>query len=770
MSEPLPLLPLRELVLFPGTITPLSALSAAEIQAVSQHLATGVPILAVTQRDGSLDEPQPDQFHAVGCTARLLRSVHLPDGSARVLLEGLSRARVGPVQGDAFSGFEATALNMPTIKDDPVRVAALDAMLRKQLVKLLGEDLDRPQELARAGDGIESPDRLADYAAGVVELNTELRQAILGEPSVARRLETLAIEAAKAVELMELNNRIHNAVQEAMDQNQREYFLREQLKVIRKELGEEDGGPHDVERLRQRLESADLPREVRDEAMQELERMRRMHSDAAEYTVARNWLEWLASMPWGKRTEDHHDLKRARLVLDQDHYGLDKVKERILEYLAVRQLNPNARGTILCFVGPPGVGKTSLVQSIAQAVGRNFQGVTLGGVKDEAEIRGHRRTYVGAMPGRLIAAIKRAGSVNPVLLLDELDKLGNDVRGDPSSALLEVLDPSQNKTFLDHCLDVPWDLSPVMFIATANVEDNIPHALHDRLEIVELPGYLEEEKLEIARRHLVPRQREEHGLRPEQLVVQTDAIAEMIRRYTREAGVRELERQLARIHRKAARMFVEGRKRALVVGPDKLAELLGPPPFHVAPAEQADRPGVAIGLAWTPVGGEILFIEATRFPGGKGEKKLTGSLGEVMKESVEAAMSLLRSRADDWGISADAFTTFDYHVHVPSGAIPKDGPSAGVTMLTALASLMTNRRLRPALAMTGEITLRGKVLPVGGIKEKVLAARRAGIKQVIMPRHNEHDLADIPALLRRDVEFIFVDDVGQLLRNVFTSS
>ncbi|MCB9763059.1 MAG: endopeptidase La [Alphaproteobacteria bacterium] len=763
MPEPLPLLPLQDVVLMPGAIAPLTLYRPAEVAALARHIETGSSMLVLAQRHAEAEDPTPELLHEVGCLARALRSVNLPDGTARVLVEGLARARVTHVDGDALAGFTATCEPMEAQADDPVQVAALERAVRDQLHALLGDDLDRPDDLARAGDTIPGAERLADYAAGVMELPLEVRQGLLAEPSLARRLERLAFEGAVAAERQELANRLRSTVQDAMDRNQREYFLREQLTAIRAELGDDSGPGGDLDRLRQRLEAAEPPEPVLEEALEELDRMARMHSDAAEYTVSRNWLEWLASMPWTAATEDKHDLRHARRVLDQDHWGLDSVKDRILEYLAVRQLNPSARGVILCFVGPPGVGKTSLVKSIALALGRSFQGVSLGGVKDESEIRGHRRTYIGAMPGRIVQALKRAATRNPVLLLDELDKMGHDVRGDPASALLEVLDPAQNTAFIDHYLDLPIDLSQVMFIATANVEDDIPHALHDRLEVVHLPGYLEEEKLEIARRHLVPRVRDEHGLRPDQLRIRPGAITELIRRYTREAGVRQLERGLARIHRKAARKVVEGRRRALVVTPARLPELMGPPPFHVEPAEQADRPGVAIGLAWTPVGGEILFVEATRFPQGKGAMKLTGSLGDVMKESVEAALSLLRSRAASLDLPAEAFTAWDYHVHVPSGAIPKDGPSAGITMLTALASLISGRRVRGSVAMTGELTLRGKVLPVGGVKEKVLAARRAGVLEVVLPAHNAHDLEDIPAALRRDLTFTFVEEVGEVL-------
>jgi ATP-dependent Lon protease len=762
MSETFPVIPLNDQVLFPGAVIPLRLSRPGGLTPLVAQLEEGkTPVFVLCKRVGA-EDPYPDDLREIGCTGRVLRIVSLPDGTARLLVEGLNRVRIKSAQDSEDGAMVARVIPLQLTEDDPTLVGALEQLLRETLTRLLGENLDQPEQMVEAGRGIKDAGRLADYAAGVLGLSLDRRYELLSEPSLAIRLEALNTEGAKSLQLMEISNRIKGTVQETMDQNQKEYFLREQIKVIRQELGEE-GGPDDLDRLRLRLEAAGMPPEVLKEATQELDRMRRMHSDAAEYSVSRTWLDLMAALPWSTLTEDKHDLRHARSVLDEDHHGLEKVKERILEYLAVRQLNPTARGVILCFAGPPGVGKTSLVKSIAQALGRSWQKVSLGGVKDESEIRGHRRTYIGSMPGRIIQAIKRAGSRNPVLLLDELDKLGADYRGDPASALLEVLDPAQNHAFMDHYLDAPFDLSQVMFIATANVEDNIPHALLDRLEIVPLPGYIEEEKTEIARNHLLPRVRAEHGLTEAQLTVTPEAIQQLIRRYTREAGVRQLERELAKLHRKAARRVVEGDSAHIEVTEARLAELIGPPPFHVEPAEHATTPGVAIGLAWTAVGGEILFIEAVRFPQGKGQLRLTGSLGDVMKESVEAAMSLLRSRAERFGIPPEVFTSFDYHVHVPSGGIPKDGPSAGVTMLTALASLMTGRKVRSELAMTGELTLRGKVLPVGGVKEKVLAARRAGIKVVVLPKHNEHDLADIPALLRDDLTFHFVTEADEVL-------
>ena len=732
------------------------------MDAVEGALLSGAPLAFVAQVDPGLDRLVPGDLFEVGCMGRALRSVRFPDGSARVLVEGLVRVQITDLALTPSGSFVATPLALQeTLGGDSSAVEALTELVREHLELLLLQDLDLPAELSRAVP--EGPaGRLADYAVGVLKPPFEVQQALLQEQDVGERLALVHEESARAVAKLALSNRINDKVQKAMDEGQREYFLKEQLKVIRAELGEVDG-LDDVERMRERLTAAGLPEGAMAEAERELARMRRMHSDGAEYNVARTWLDWLADLPWSKSTDDHYDLKAAAEVLDADHYGLRSVKERILEYIAVRKLKPDARGMILCFAGPPGVGKTSLGASIARALGRSFQRVSLGGVHDEAEIRGHRRTYIGAMPGRVLQAVKRAASNNPVILLDEIDKLGQDFRGDPGSALLEVLDPEQNSSFTDHYLAVPFDLSQVLFVATANVASAIPAALMDRMETIDLPGYIEEEKLEIARRHLLPRSLAAHGLSRE-VTLTREALETLVRRYTREAGVRGLERELARLHRKTARKVVEGRKRGLRITPERLVDWLGPPPYHIELAEQMDHPGVSLGLAWTSTGGVILFIEAARFSGGKGLLKLTGSLGDVMKESVEAAFSLLRgvpglaSR-----FSPEDFTAYDYHLHVPAGAIPKDGPSAGLAMITALASLMSGRPARSEVAMTGEITLRGKVLPVGGVKEKILAARRAGVKEVVLPRDNQHDLEDVPSELVRDLTFHFVSEVAEVL-------
>ena len=764
MRNLLPVLPLHEPVLLPGMITRLQTSRPASVAAIELHLSDGRPLLAVPVLAPPADDLKPDELTQVGCSARVLRSVRLGDGSVRILLEGLQRIRVHAPRVDADVGISAVGRPFEERTQDPEQVELLSTRLREGLTRLIEEDKRLPPPLARLADLPPDPSRLGDHIAANLTLTPEDRLEILAEPSLDRRLDLVLHRLIRELELKKIDQRVFQQVQDNLDKQQREFYLREQIRNLRGELGDTPSALDENERLEQKLREVGMPEEVLEEALRELERLRRMHPDAAEYTVSRTWLEWLAGMPWQVRTTDNPDPHAARKVLDADHYGLDKVKERILEYLAVRQLKPEGKSPILCFVGPPGVGKTSLGRSIASALGRKFHRVSLGGVRDEAEIRGHRRTYVGALPGRIAHAMKRAGTKNPVLVLDELDKMGKDFRGDPASALLEVLDPEQNHEFVDHYLDVPFDLSQVLFICTANLEDPIPDALHDRLEVVELPGYILEEKVEIARRHLLGRLREDHGLTEQQLAIGPHAIRHIIEAYTREAGLRGLERELASLHRKAARQVVEGRKRALRIdSPQKVASLLGPPRHFIEPAERADSAGIAIGLAWTASGGDILFIEASSYPDKGHSLKLTGKLGDVMKESAEAAMSVIRTRSASLGIPDEAFQERLFHVHVPAGGIPKDGPSAGVTMLTALVSLLTGRKVRAHLAMTGEITLRGKVLPVGGVKEKVLAARRAGVKEVILPRFNEADLVDVPKALRREIQFHFVDNIEQVL-------
>ncbi len=662
------------------------------------------------------------------------------------------RARVRPAS-EALRAADRTEIDalMRNIKTNFQKVVSLSPLLSEDLQTLAGT--------------ISEPGRLADFiASSLTTLETAVRQQVLETLDVRARMDHLNRILIKELEVLELGSKIQSQVQSEVGKNQREYFLREQLKAIQKELGEGDDQTKEIEELRQKIEAAGLPEVVLKEAQRELDRLSKMPVAAAEYTVSRTYLDWIVMLPWQKRSDETIDLPRTKAILDADHAGLEKAKDRILEYLAVRKLNPSVKGPILCFAGPPGVGKTSLARSIATSLGRKFVRVSLGGMRDEAEIRGHRRTYIGALPGQIIQGLRRAETKNPVFILDEIDKLGADFRGDPASALLEVLDPEQNSTFRDHYLDVPFDLSEVLFITTANVLDPVPPALRDRMEVLEIPGYTEQEKLAIAKQHLVQRQVKNHGLTPKQLRMTDDALRAVIRGYTREAGVRNLERQLGALCRKAARMRAEGREDALVIKPDVVVQMLGAPVF--LDEEMADRtrePGVAIGLAWTPAGGDVLFIEASRMPGG-GTLTLTGQLGEVMKESARAALSWFRAHAAAYGADPDFFKNAEIHLHVPAGAIPKDGPSAGVTMATALASELTRRPVRGDIAMTGEITLSGRVLPVGGIKEKVLAARRVGIREVILPRQNEKNVnEDLTEELRKGLTVHYVQSVDEVL-------
>lgn len=736
----------------------------SDVAAVESSLATGRGLVAVTQLDPLEEDLAHAEVTSVGVSVRLVKVVRLGDGSMRVLAEGGDRVAVSNLRQDPDAGLLAQTRALPEQVANPELVELLVVKLQELVRRLTDPEQGQAPGIGRFADLPQEPGRLADRVAANLTLRHEERLAYLAQPVVDLRLQLALRDLTRELQLQEITLAVNKDVQAKMDKQQREYYLREQIRGLRKELGELPEGHDEASVLEQKLRDAGMPEAALEEALRELDRLRRMHPDAAEYNVSRTWLEWLASMPWQSVSTDQTDLKHAASVLDEGHYGLEKVKERILEYLAVRTLKPDGRVPVLCFQGPPGVGKTSLGRSVAKALGREFQRVSLGGMKDEAEIRGHRRTYVGALPGRLIHALKRAGTRNPVIVLDEIDKLGKDFRGDPASALLEVLDPEQNGAFVDHYLDVPFDLSQVLFICTANLVGPIPSALRDRLELVEIPGYIQEDKVRIARRHLVPRLLGQHGLEEGQLTVTPPAIRFLIESYTREAGVRRLEQKLAALHRKAARRFVEGRKRAMRIDtPDKVQSLLGPPRHFTELAERADLPGIALGLAWTEAGGDLLFIEATRYPATGESLKLTGQLGDVMKESVETGLSVVRARCAALGIEPSVFKDHRLHVHVPAGAIPKDGPSAGVTMVTALASLLTGRRVRPYLAMSGEVTLRGKVLPVGGVKEKVLAARRAGVRTVVLPARNEVDLIDVPVPLQKDLTFHFVHTIDEVL-------
>ena len=764
MRANLPVLPLRDAVLLPGMIHRAQISRPSAVAALERHLSTGQPLLVVAQADPQEEDLGVAELTAAATLATALKTVRLGDGTMRVLLEGRERRTVHQLQEGPDGALLAQGRAMPDRIQDADQVRLLAVKLRDSLRALHEGKAGDPPALARVADLDVPAGRLADHTAANLSLPHADRLPYLADPIVDQRLARALVDVGRELALRSITHEVDAEVQRKLDKQQREYFLREQIRGLRKELGEAAESADDADALEARLREAGLPETAMKEAMRELGRLRRMHPDASEYHVARTWLEWLANMPWDHASADHQDIRDAKRVLDADHYGLDKVKERILEYLAVRILKPDGKGPVLCLLGPPGVGKTSLGRSVAKALGREFQRVSLGGMKDEAEIRGHRRTYVGALPGRLVHALKKAGTRNPVIVLDEIDKLGKDFRGDPAAALLEVLDPEQNHAFVDHYLDVPIDLTQVLFICTANQSGPIPSALRDRLEITEIPGYIEEEKLEIARRHLLPRLREGHGLEEGQLTITRKAVRHVVQAYTREAGVRRLEQRLAGIHRKAARRIVEGRKRAMRIDrPEQVRALLGPPRHFPELAERTDQPGIALGLAWTESGGDVLFIEAATWPGSGEGLKLTGHLGKVMKESVETALSLVRSRAGAWGIDPAVFKDATLHVHVPAGGIPKDGPSAGITMVTAIVGLLTGRVATPELAMTGEITLRGKVLPVGGVKEKVLAARRAGVKDVILPRQNGTDLEEVPPALLRELRIHLVDHIDDVL-------
>ena len=766
MTEPYLCLPLRDAILLPGTIRAVTVQRPTSLATLDQHLDHSAPLLCVPQIDPAEEDPLSARLATVGTLVQVIQVTRLPDGTAHALLTAgprwNRRSDLRVLDGVTVADFEDIPDAPPAgAKPDRRLLTALARQLRELHDEYLSGQGFSADEQENLGSGKEPPGSFADYVGGSLDLDWAERLTILHELDTEKRLRALIDLAVTAVAEQRISAEVQAKVQAAMDQNQKEYHLKEQLKAIRVELGDAAGPEGEADQLEAKVQALDMPDAVRAEALREIGRLRRIPSDSAEYNIARTWLETLCDFPWSKVTQDDTGLDRAAQVLEEDHYGLDKVKERILEYLAVRQLRADARGAILCFVGAPGVGKTSLGRSIARALGRTFARVSLGGIKDESEVRGHRRTYVGALPGRIVRAMIRAGSRNPVIVLDEIDKVGADFRGDPASALLEVLDPEQNSAFSDHYMDVPVDLGQVLFIATANVVDPIPPALTDRFEIIEIPGYTEEEKLSIARRFLLPRLAEEHGLAADRVRFDTQALQRVIQDYTREAGLRNFNRSLAGVFRKCARRVVEGHAGTLRITATQVEKMLGPPRYFKEIDDRDEQPGVVIGLAWTATGGDILYIECLRMDGQPG-LKLTGSLGDVMKESAEAALSWLRAHASATGLNDDAFKAH-FHLHVPAGAIPKDGPSAGVSMVTALASRLTGRPVRPRLAMTGEITLRGKVLPIGGVKEKVLAARRAGIREVILPRHNAKDLVDIPAEIRRDVQFRFVDTVIDVL-------
>jgi ATP-dependent Lon protease len=766
LPEELPILPLRDTVLFPNSFMPLAVARESSVRLIDEAIADRRLIGVFTQRDASVEEPDQADLYPVGTVTHIHKMFKLPDGSLRLIVQGLSRLRLDRiVSSRPYLRAAVSSAAEVLLDDDRLEIDALQRNIKSNFQQVVSLSPLLSDDLQTLATNIAEPGRLADFiASSLTTISTPVKQEILDTLNVRERMDKLNRILIKEFEVLELGSKIQSQVQSEVGKNQREYFLREQLKAIQKELGEGDDQTKEIEELRDKIEASGMPDPVKKEARRELDRLSKMPVAAAEYTVSRTYLDWLVALPWAKRTDEVIDLARTKSVLDADHSDLEKAKDRILEYLAVRKLNPAVKGPILCFVGPPGVGKTSLARSIAASLDRKFARVSLGGMRDEAEIRGHRRTYIGALPGQIIQGLRRVESKNPVFILDEIDKLGSDFRGDPSSALLEVLDPEQNGTFRDHYLDVPFDLSEVLFITTANVLDPIPPPLRDRMEVLELPGYTEEEKLKIAREHLVAKQIANHGLKPEEAVISEAALRAIIRGYTREAGVRNLEREIAAVCRKAARRRAEGDEAPLTVTPDVVIDMLGAPKFLDEEIEERTKnPGVAIGLAWTPSGGEVLFVEASRMAG-TGSLTLTGSLGDVMKESARAALSWFRAHAGLHNVDPDFYKNAEIHLHVPSGAIPKDGPSAGVTMATALASELTNRPVRGDIAMTGEITLSGRVLPVGGIKEKVLAARRVGIREIILPRQNEKNIKeDLSEDLRRELTIHFVSTIEEVL-------
>ncbi|MGB7283532.1 MAG: endopeptidase La [Candidatus Acidiferrum sp.] len=773
VPEILPILPVRDTVLFPGAVLPLTVGRESSLALVNSLEGEDKLLGVVAQLDPRIEDPAAADLHKVGTLAKVHKTVKMPNGNVVIFLEGLERVDVLELIG-LRPFLRARVERQAEITGDvDAELEALQRNAQDLFRDVVSHSPQLSDDLQSVAMNIDDPGRLADFIAGTLpSLSTLLRQELIETPSVRKRLEMLIRELSKELEVLELRSKIHEQVQEQVGQNQREYLLREQMKAIQKELGESDDSTQEIDELRKKMDEAGMTAEAKKECDRELKRLAKMTPASAEYMVSRTYLEWMTSLPWAKSSGvSEIDIAKGKQILDEDHYDLAKVKERILDYLAVKKLQPGMKGPILCFVGPPGVGKTSLGKSIARSLGRKFVRIALGGMHDEAEIRGHRRTYIGALPGQIIQGLKRAESNDPVMMLDEVDKLGRDFRGDPSSALMEVLDPEQNNAFRDHYLDVPFDLSKVLFIATANWMDPIPEPLRDRMEIIELPGYTGEEKIHIAHKYLIPKQAQEHGLKVgEQIEFSDEALREIIHSFTREAGVRNLEREIATITRKQARKIAEGSLEKMQVSPEIVREYLGVPKFRAEKEveERVKKPGVAVGLVWTPVGGDIVFIEASRMRGGK-QFTMTGHLGEVMQESMTAALTWTRANAERYGIDPDFFRKQDIHIHVPSGGVPKDGPSAGAAMVTALISLLTGRPVRDRLAMTGEMTLSGVVLPIGGVKEKVLGAKRAGIKEVLLPADNEPNaVADLPPDILGDMKITYVRNLDEVLEHALS--
>ncbi len=760
-KENLPVLPLRGVLVFPNMVLHLDVGRERSISAIERSMLIDNRILLVAQKNARVDEPDQGELYEVGTVAEVKQMIKLPGGTIRVLVEGLTRAKVLEI----FSEELYLQAELEIIEDKSKKTAEIEAQMRSlldQFEQYIKTSRKVPPETLTTVTEIEEPGRFADVVASHLSMKIKQKQEILEAIDARDRIEKLNEIMSREMEILEIERKINHRVRKQMEKTQKEYYLREQMKAIQHELGEKDERMAEAEEYREKIAEANLPEEVEEKALKEVERLEKMPPAAAEGTVIRTYLDWMLELPWALETEDRLDLERAEEILDEDHYGLDKVKERIIEYLAVRQLANQLKGPILCLVGPPGVGKTSLAKSVARALERNFVRISLGGVRDEAEIRGHRRTYIGALPGRIIQGMRQAKSKNPVFLMDEIDKMSTDFRGDPSAALLEVLDPEQNNSFSDHYIEVPFDLSQVMFITTGNTSYNIPQALLDRMELIHIPGYTEEDKVEIARQYLIPKQLEEHGLTDKNLEISEGSLRGVIREYTREAGVRNLERSISAICRKVAKEVVKDRKKLVRLTQQSLQKYMGIPRYRYGAAEKQDEIGVATGLAWTESGGDLLSIEITLLKG-KGKMTLTGQLGEVMQESAKAAMSYIRSRAESLGLDENFYEDIDIHIHVPEGAIPKDGPSAGIAMATALASALTKMPVRNDVTMTGEITLRGRVLPVGGVKEKMLAAHRAGIKYMLMPAENRRDLSDIPQNVKRKVEVKMVEHMDEVL-------
>jgi ATP-dependent Lon protease len=760
----LPVLPLRDIVVFPHMIVPLFVGRDKSVRALEEVMKDDKQILLASQRDATLDDPEASQIYTMGVVANVLQLLKLPDGTVKVLVEGQRRARVTSLtEPDGY--FEAVAEIVEDELGDPDSVKALARSIAAEFEKYVKLNKNVPDEALGSLQDVDEPARMADVVAGHLGVKIADKQSLLEAGSIEKRLEMIYGMMQSEISVLKVEKKIKTRVKGQMEKTQREYYLNEQMKAIQRELGDSEDGRDDASEYEDKIEATKLSKEAREKALAELKKLRSMSPMSAEATVVRNYLDWMLSIPWGKRTRVKKDLGAAEKILNDDHYGLEKVKERIIEYLAVQQRSSKLKGPILCLVGPPGVGKTSLGKSVAKATGRDFIRISLGGVRDEAEIRGHRRTYIGSMPGKIIQSMKKAKSINPLILLDEIDKMGQDFRGDPASAMLEVLDPEQNSTFSDHYLEVEYDLSNVMFITTANTY-NMPRPLMDRMEIITLSGYTEDEKVEIAKRHLLPKQEKGHGLKKGEFAIEDDALLTIVRRYTREAGVRNLERELAKLCRKAVTQIVKGAK-TVVITEKSLDELLGAPRFRFGLAEEKDVVGVTTGLAWTEVGGDLLSIEALKLPG-KGRMKTTGKLGDVMKESIDAASSYVRSKAVQFGVKPPEFEKIDIHVHVPEGATPKDGPSAGVAMVTSIVSVLTDIPVRRDVAMTGEVTLRGNVLPIGGLKEKLLAALRGGVKTVLIPKENVKDLRDIPDNVKDGLEIIPAESVAEVLKVALT--